>query len=113
MQGEDIKRAPASLTSDYVDNYFRYLHFTGLFTYRGGGRYITLNNEMLNVIDYLIEKSKRLSNKIRLIPGSGVNNKLFKSLYKKLIRNVTKSFQIILNFDRKRFDKVIFLVNIV
>lgn len=55
VQGEDIKRAPASLTSDYVDNYFRYLHFTGLFTYRGGGRYITLNIEMLNVIDYLIE----------------------------------------------------------
>ena len=56
VQGGDIKRAPASLTSDYVDNYFRYLHFTGLFTYRGAGRYITINSEMLDVIDYIIDK---------------------------------------------------------
>lgn len=54
VQGGDIKRAPASLTSDYVDNYFRYLHFTGLFTYRGAGRYITINNEMLDAVDYII-----------------------------------------------------------
>tara|TARA_Y100000389_G_C17424358_1_gene498647 strand:+ start:86 stop:1666 length:1581 start_codon:yes stop_codon:yes gene_type:complete len=55
VQGGDIKRAPGSLTSDYVDNYFRYLHFTGLFTYRGGGRYITLNTGMMSAIDYIIE----------------------------------------------------------
>ena len=55
VQGGDIARDPDSITKDYVDNYFRYLHYSGLFTYRGGGRYITLNKESIKVIDYIIE----------------------------------------------------------
>ncbi len=50
-----IKRQPNSILRDYPDDFTRKMRLTGLFTLRGGGRFIDINKNELKAIDYLLD----------------------------------------------------------
>ena len=55
MEGQDIKRNIKSIVGDYPDEFIRKMRLTGLVTLRGGGRFIDVNKNEQDKIDYILE----------------------------------------------------------
>jgi len=55
MQGEDIVRNDKSIMVDYPDEFIRKMRLTGLISLRGGGRFIDINKNEQEKIDYVLE----------------------------------------------------------
>ena len=53
VQNGDIQRNLRR--SGIIDNYKRYLHLTGLFTIRGAGRYLSISDSNIDIVNYLID----------------------------------------------------------
>ena len=54
MKGQDIKRDDQSIMVDYPDEFIRKMRLTGLISLRGGGRFIDINGNEQDTIDYVI-----------------------------------------------------------
>ena len=54
MNGQDIKRDDQSIMVDYPDEFIRKMRLTGLISLRGGGRFIDINGNEQDTIDYVI-----------------------------------------------------------
>lgn len=55
MQGEDIVRNDKSIMVDYPDEFIRKMRLTGLISLRGGGRFIDINKNEREKIDYVLK----------------------------------------------------------
>ena len=56
MQGQDIVRDNKSIMVDYPDEFIRKMRLTGLISLRGGGRFIDVNKNEQEKVDYVLEK---------------------------------------------------------
>ncbi len=52
----ETKRDDNSILGDYPDDFIRKMRLTGLFSLRGGGRYIDTNTKESATVDYILEK---------------------------------------------------------
>ncbi len=55
MEGEDIMRNDNSILSDYPDEFIRKMRLTGLISLRGGGRFIDINKNEKDKVNYVIK----------------------------------------------------------
>ncbi len=55
MQGQDITRNDKSIMVDYPDEFIRKMRLTGLISLRGGGRFIGINKNEQEKVDYVLE----------------------------------------------------------
>ena len=55
MEGKDIVRDGKSIMVDYPDEFIRKMRLTGLFSLRGGGRFIDINKNEQTKVDYVLE----------------------------------------------------------
>ena len=55
LSEDDTHRADKSVGSDYTDEFIRKMMITGLFSLRGGGRYLGINTNENKVIDYILK----------------------------------------------------------
>ena len=55
MQGQDIVRSDKSIMVDYPDEFIRKMRLTGLISLRGGGRFIDINKNEQEKVDYVLE----------------------------------------------------------
>jgi hypothetical protein len=56
MQGKDIVRNNQSIMVDYPDEFIRKMRLTGLISLRGGGRFIDINKNEQEKVDYVLDK---------------------------------------------------------
>ncbi len=56
MGGEDVVRNPKSIMVDYPDEFIRKMRLTGLISLRGGGRFIDINRNEEEKVNYILEK---------------------------------------------------------
>ena len=54
MQGQDIVRSDKSIMVDYPDEFIRKMRLTGLISLRGGGRFIDINKNEQEKVDYVL-----------------------------------------------------------
>lgn len=54
MEGDFKKFKPSSLTSDYVDEFIRKMRLTGIFSLRGAGRFLDINQKEINKVQYIL-----------------------------------------------------------
>ena len=54
MQGQDITRNHKSIMVDYPDEFIRKMRLTGLISLRGGGRFIDINKNEQEKVDYVL-----------------------------------------------------------
>jgi len=54
MQGQDITRSDKSIMVDYPDEFIRKMRLTGLISLRGGGRFIDINKNEQEKVDYVL-----------------------------------------------------------
>lgn len=54
MEGEYKKFKPSSLTSDYVDEFIRKMRLTGIFSLRGAGRFLDINQKEIEKVEYIL-----------------------------------------------------------
>lgn len=54
MQGQDITRSDKSIMIDYPDEFIRKMRLTGLISLRGGGRFIDINKNEQEKVDYVL-----------------------------------------------------------
>jgi len=54
MAGDYKKFKPSSLTSDYVDEFIRKMRLTGIFSLRGAGRFLDINQKEINKVRYIL-----------------------------------------------------------
>lgn len=54
MQGQDITRNDKSIMVDYPDEFIRKMRLTGLISLRGGGRFIDINKNEQEKVDYVL-----------------------------------------------------------
>jgi len=55
MEGQDIVRDDKSIMVDYPDEFIRKMRLTGLISLRGGGRFVDINKNEQEKIDYVLE----------------------------------------------------------
>ena len=55
MKGEYKKFDPHSIMNDYVDEFIRKMRMSGLISLRGAGRFIDINHNEDNKVDYILE----------------------------------------------------------
>jgi len=55
MRGQDIVRNDKSIMVDYPDEFIRKMRLTGLISLRGGGRFIDINKNEQEKVDYVLE----------------------------------------------------------
>lgn len=55
MEGEDIVRNEKSIMVDYPDEFIRKMRLTGLISLRGGGRFIDINRNEQDKVDYVLD----------------------------------------------------------
>lgn len=55
MQGQDIIRNDKSIMVDYPDEFIRKMRLTGLISLRGGGRFIDINKNEEQKVDYVLK----------------------------------------------------------
>ena len=55
MKGEYKKFDPRSIMNDYVDEFIRKMRMSGLISLRGAGRFIDINHNEDNKVDYILE----------------------------------------------------------
>ena len=55
MQGQDIVRSAKSIMVDYPDEFIRKMRLTGLISLRGGGRFIDINKNEQDKVDYVLK----------------------------------------------------------
>ena len=55
MQGQDIVRSDKSIMVDYPDEFIRKMRLTGLISLRGGGRFVDINKNEQEKVDYVLE----------------------------------------------------------
>ena len=55
MQGQDIVRDDKSIMVDYPDEFIRKMRLTGLISLRGGGRFIDINKNEQEKVDYVLK----------------------------------------------------------
>ena len=51
----ETKRDNNSILGDYPDDFIRKMHLTGLFSLRGGGRFIDINTKESTAVDYILK----------------------------------------------------------
>lgn len=56
MEGEYKKFKDKSILIDYPDEFIRKMRLTGLISFRGGGRFIDINNNEIKKVNYIIQK---------------------------------------------------------
>ena len=56
MNGEFKEFKPKSIMNEYPDEFIRKMRITGLFSFRGGGRFIDINKKEKDTINYIIKK---------------------------------------------------------
>jgi hypothetical protein len=56
MEGEFKEFKPKSIMNEYPDEFIRKMRITGLFSFRGGGRFIDINKKENDIIEYIIKK---------------------------------------------------------
>lgn len=57
IMGGDYKGfKPKSITSDYTDEFLRKMRITGLISLRGGGRFVDINRNELQKVEYIIKQ---------------------------------------------------------
>ena len=56
MEGAFKKFKPKSIISEYPDEFIRKMRLTGLFSLRGGWRFIDINSKEENTVNYILEK---------------------------------------------------------
>lgn len=54
MEGNYKKFKPSSLTSDYVDEFIRKMRLTGIFSLRGAGRFLDINQKENDKVRYIL-----------------------------------------------------------
>lgn len=54
MKSQDIKRNKNSIKSDYVDEFIRKMRMSGLISLRGAGRFIDINHNEDNKVEYIL-----------------------------------------------------------
>lgn len=54
MQGQDIVRSDKSIMVDYPDEFIRKMRLTGLISLRGGGRFLDINKNEQEKVDYVL-----------------------------------------------------------
>ncbi|PID52049.1 MAG: restriction endonuclease [Candidatus Moraniibacteriota bacterium] len=54
MEGDYKKFKPSSLTSDYVDEFIRKMRLTGIFSLRGAGRFLDINQKEIDKVRYIL-----------------------------------------------------------
>jgi len=52
----ETKRDDNSILGDYPDDFIRKMRLTGLFSLRGGGRFIDINTKEIAAVNYILEK---------------------------------------------------------
>lgn len=55
MHGEFKEFKPKSIMNEYPDEFIRKMRITGLFSFRGGGRFIDINKKEKDTINYIIK----------------------------------------------------------
>jgi hypothetical protein len=55
MEGDFKKFKPESLMVEYPDEFIRKMRLTGVISLRGGGRFIDINQNELEKVDYVLE----------------------------------------------------------
>ncbi len=55
MQGEDSTRKDKSIMLEYPDEYIRKMRLTGLISLRGGGRFVDINKNEQEKVDYILK----------------------------------------------------------
>ncbi|NQT11061.1 MAG: AlwI family type II restriction endonuclease [Desulfobacteraceae bacterium] len=55
MEGQDIVRSAKSIMVDYPDEFIRKMRLTGLISLRGGGRFIDINKNEQEKVDYVLK----------------------------------------------------------
>ena len=55
MEGSDIERDNKSIMVDYPDEFIRKMRLTGLISLRGAGRFIDVNKNEINKVNYVLE----------------------------------------------------------
>ena len=56
MGGTDIERDDKSIMVDYPDEFIRKMRLTGLISFRGAGRFIDINKNEIEKVEYVLEK---------------------------------------------------------
>ena len=56
MHGKFKEFKPKSIMNEYPDEFIRKMRITGLFSFRGGGRFIDINRKEKDIIEYIIKK---------------------------------------------------------
>lgn len=56
MEGKDIKREPKTIMEELPDEFIRKMRLTGIISYRGGGRFLDINKNELEKVNYILEK---------------------------------------------------------
>lgn len=55
MQGQYKKFDPSSIMNDYVDEFIRKMRMSGLISLRGAGRFIDINHNEYNKVEYILD----------------------------------------------------------
>jgi hypothetical protein len=55
MEGKDVERDNKSIMVDYPDEFIRKMRLTGLISLRGAGRFIDINKNEINKVEYVLE----------------------------------------------------------
>ena len=55
MQGKYKKFDPHSIMNDYVDEFIRKMRMSGLITLRGAGRFVDINHNEDNKVEYILD----------------------------------------------------------
>lgn len=55
MQGQDIKREPKTIMEELPDEFIRKMRLTGIISYRGGGRFLDINKNEIEKVDYILK----------------------------------------------------------
>ncbi len=56
MDGNFKEFKPKSIMNEYPDEFIRKMRITGLFSFRGGGRFIDINKKEIDTIQYILKK---------------------------------------------------------
>ncbi len=60
MNGEFKKFKPKSVMVDYPDEFIRKMRLTGLISLRGGGRFIDINKNEQEKVDYILKNYSKI-----------------------------------------------------
>lgn len=55
MEGTDVERDDKSIMVDYPDEFIRKMRLTGLISLRGAGRFIDINKNEIEKVEYVLE----------------------------------------------------------